>query len=420
MQLFPPDSNCPSCSALIDPYTVDTTHCAAVVTVAPLASSSTTIWCSKPFATFSATLNFAPLFSPPTSTIHCGSGLSRPANILLYSWRGDSHCYVALVSVSPGRGGWRDGVSTLLSIQQGKRDKHAYTCESHGMGFIPLYFSTMGSFGPQAERLLSCICWRLISHVHILEWEAHDWVLSRLSFAAMCKVDEQLVGWHLADFSWWFVLAFSCSRLIDLFYSGHEAQAFVVVVCFWCYCYNIIQKAAEKHDSLWWKKWNKEQSFGEVIRFGGTLLTTIPWPAFRRIYLAKTAIVSHAMALAIALKWVLPSLRFITYKCAIVWPLKNFPSQPLTRMVISFMTFIHEQSSIQTSSSNYTRYSRTTLVISSSKMIETTLTGALRVREHFLISLHLMRRRRVCSCKSRLQTTFLLPTVKGLKNSQSA
>ena len=33
-----------------------------------------------------------------------GSGLSRPADILIYSWRGDFHCRLDLVDVSRTRG----------------------------------------------------------------------------------------------------------------------------------------------------------------------------------------------------------------------------------------------------------------------------------------------------------------------------
>ena len=93
-----------------------------------------------------------------------GSGLTRPADILLYSWRGDSHCCVDLVGVSPARGGWRDAASALLSVEQGKRDKHAHICRSHGFDFIPFGFSSLGSFGPAAEALLSRICQRYSSH----------------------------------------------------------------------------------------------------------------------------------------------------------------------------------------------------------------------------------------------------------------
>ena len=95
-----------------------------------------------------------------------GSGLSRLAHIL-YSWRGDSHCCVDLVSVSPARGGWRDAASALASAEQGKRDKHARTCRSQSFDFIPFGFSSLGSFGPEAEELLSRMCQRYFSHVRM-------------------------------------------------------------------------------------------------------------------------------------------------------------------------------------------------------------------------------------------------------------
>ena len=103
---------------------------------------------------------------------------------------------------SPARSSWRDAASALSSVEQGKRDKHASTCRSHGFDFIPFGFSTFGSFGPEAEALLSRICQRFSSHVQVPEWEAHDWVFRRLSFAIMRGVSEQLIGRQLADFSW--------------------------------------------------------------------------------------------------------------------------------------------------------------------------------------------------------------------------
>ena len=43
----------------------------------------------------------------------CGSNLSRPANILINSWGGDSQCCMDLVGMSPARGGWRYADSAL-------------------------------------------------------------------------------------------------------------------------------------------------------------------------------------------------------------------------------------------------------------------------------------------------------------------
>ena len=53
-----------------------------------------------------------------------------------------------------------------------------------------------------SPSLLSRICQRFSSHVQVPEWEAHDWVFRRLSFAVMRGVSEQLIGRQLADFSW--------------------------------------------------------------------------------------------------------------------------------------------------------------------------------------------------------------------------
>ena len=76
--------------------------------------------------------------SPETSR---GSSLTRRANILLYSWRGDSHCCKGLIGVSRAYGGSRDVASALASVEHGERDKHAPTCRSHGFDFIPFLLS---------------------------------------------------------------------------------------------------------------------------------------------------------------------------------------------------------------------------------------------------------------------------------------
>ena len=131
-----------------------------------------------------------------------GSGLTRPADILLYSWRGDSHCCVDLVEVSPTRGGWRDAAAALPLVEEGKRDKHSTTCWSHGFNFIPFGYSTFGSLGPAAEELLSRICQRYISHARIPKWEAHAWVFRWLSFTVVRGVAAQCVGRQLSAFSW--------------------------------------------------------------------------------------------------------------------------------------------------------------------------------------------------------------------------
>ena len=49
-----------------------------------------------------------------------GSGLSRPAKILLFSWRGDRHCCVDLVGVSPARSNWQQAAEALRLVQEAK------------------------------------------------------------------------------------------------------------------------------------------------------------------------------------------------------------------------------------------------------------------------------------------------------------
>ena len=68
---------------------------------------------------------------------------------------------------------WLEDVAFALAyVEQGKRDKHARTCRSHGFDFISFGFSSRSSFGPEAEELLSRICLRYSSHVQVPPWEA--------------------------------------------------------------------------------------------------------------------------------------------------------------------------------------------------------------------------------------------------------
>ena len=92
--------------------------------------------------------------------------------------------------------------STLAFVEQGKREKHACTCRSHGFDFIPFDFSSLGSFGPAAEELLSRVCKRYSSHARVSSWEAHSWVYRHLSFALIRGVAEQFVGRQLPTFAW--------------------------------------------------------------------------------------------------------------------------------------------------------------------------------------------------------------------------
>ena len=89
-----------------------------------------------------------------------GPGLTKHADILLYAWRGDHRCSVDLVGVSPARNGWKDSTTALSSVEQGKRDKHASLCRSHGFEFIPFGFLVFGSFGPEAQAFLERVIQR--------------------------------------------------------------------------------------------------------------------------------------------------------------------------------------------------------------------------------------------------------------------
>ena len=89
-----------------------------------------------------------------------GSGLTRPANILLYGWRGDRHYCVDLVGVSPARGCWRDVAFTLASVEQAKRDKHTHTTSTSCPSVSP--FLALLALQPrsqeQSERAWSGRC----------------------------------------------------------------------------------------------------------------------------------------------------------------------------------------------------------------------------------------------------------------------
>ena len=123
-----------------------------------------------------------------------GSRLTRPADILLYGWRGDRHCCVGLVGVSLARGGKPDAVSALAIVELAKRDKHTQTCASHRFDFVPKGFSGFGSFDPAAQELLDRICGRFRIHARTAELEVHAWVHRCLSFAVMRGVADQFIG----------------------------------------------------------------------------------------------------------------------------------------------------------------------------------------------------------------------------------
>ena len=91
----------------------------------------------------------------------CISWLNKPADILLYAWRGDRHYCVDLVSMSPSRMGWQDATFRLFSEEHGKSEKHARSCISHGFDFSPFGFLTA------AKEMLDCVCRQHVSNAHI-------------------------------------------------------------------------------------------------------------------------------------------------------------------------------------------------------------------------------------------------------------
>ena len=98
--------------------------------------------------------------------------------------------------------GWQDATSALRSVEQGKSDKHAQSCISHGFDFSPFEFSTFESFGHATEELHDRLYREYVSHAHIPPWEAHPWVYHRLSFSIMRGVAEQFVRRQSADLGW--------------------------------------------------------------------------------------------------------------------------------------------------------------------------------------------------------------------------
>ena len=81
-----------------------------------------------------------------------------------------------MVGVSSARNGWRDASGALPAIEQGKRDKHASACRSHGFDVPPFSFSVFGSFGPLAQELLDRIVQRYRLHAQVADWEEHAWI----------------------------------------------------------------------------------------------------------------------------------------------------------------------------------------------------------------------------------------------------
>ena len=90
--------------------------------------------------------------------IRSGRGASKLSYTLLHSLRGESHCCVLLVGVSPAQGGRRNAASPIILVERGKQDGHGCTCKFHGFNLVHFLFSTFIALGLEADGLLSCIC----------------------------------------------------------------------------------------------------------------------------------------------------------------------------------------------------------------------------------------------------------------------
>ena len=101
---------------------------------------------------------------------------------------------IALVGVSPARGGWQNAASALAVVEQVQRDKHSEVFARHGFDLVPFGFSVFRSFGPAAHELLVRVCRRYRTHARIAKWEAHSRVHRRLSFATMRGVADYARG----------------------------------------------------------------------------------------------------------------------------------------------------------------------------------------------------------------------------------
>ena len=71
--------------------------------------------------------------------------VSRDDCILLCAWHGYHRSCVDLVSVAPSQDGWKDLVSVLLTVEQGKRDMHAFCLSLIILRLCPVIFFAFGS-----------------------------------------------------------------------------------------------------------------------------------------------------------------------------------------------------------------------------------------------------------------------------------
>ena len=70
-------------------------------------------------------------------------------------------------------GGFSNTNSTLALVVQGKREKHARICKSHGFDFLPFGLPSLVSFWHVVKERLSCIFQCYSSHPLVPSWEAH-------------------------------------------------------------------------------------------------------------------------------------------------------------------------------------------------------------------------------------------------------
>ena len=111
--------------------------------------------------------------------------------------------------MSPARR--RDAASDLSAVEHGKCNKHASVCRSHGIDFVPIRFSVLGSFSTGA-----CSC-----------WDAHTWICRRLSFAIVSGVAKQFVGSMSNSFRWCLLPASMFVVCLCLVH-GHDLHALFI------------------------------------------------------------------------------------------------------------------------------------------------------------------------------------------------
>ena len=127
---------------------------------------------------------------------------TRLHSLIGLAWRSPLLCW-SRWSLS-GLWGLTEATVALVTVKEEKRDKHARTCASYRLDFLPHSSLVFGYFGPAAVELLDCVCLHYHSHTRVYEWEAHSWVFCRL----ICS--HARGGWFVVAWSY-SADAFSCS-----------------------------------------------------------------------------------------------------------------------------------------------------------------------------------------------------------------